>query len=105
MKKMKILKRNTQSYRYVYQIKNTGQKYVFRITHRGDGWISYIDKFPDSEKRNMNTHMTHRVYDKEKDKYYISWCQPVKSSKDMEAISNCWAELMQRYLDTGEPFG
>lgn len=96
-------------YKYVYRMQNgygKNVKYVFKIAQRSiSTWVSYIISTPKVQNRDMSTSITHRVYDSQKGLYYISWNCPVKSPKDMELISNKWAELFQRYIDKGILFG
>lgn len=56
---------------------------------------------PNVIARDMSTCKTHRTYDSQKGLYYISWNCGVYSAKDMELVSNRWAELFQRYIDKG----
>ena len=102
-----MMKRNSHEYIFPYEVKenrgsaNIENRYLFSIVEDSRGWKSYILEMPNFGGKDQSTFKTHRVYDKQKNLYYISWYGNVRSASDMKAISALWVERMQRYMATG----
>lgn len=107
------MKRNSRKYVLRYEVKenrrsaNRENRYLFHIVEDSKGWKSYILKMPNFGDKDQSTAKTHRVYDQQKNLYYIyeSWCGHDKSLAYIKLISIEWAERMQRYMATGVGIG
>lgn len=76
--------------------------YQFKPTSEGtNGWYAYILKMPDFNGRESNTHITHRFLDKN-GTYYICWNGHVRTIEEMRSIAHRFAEIILKYIETGE---
>ena len=82
----------------------TDKEYQFNYKKIDGEWRAYILRMPSLGSRDSSGLVTHRLYDGAGDPY-VCWDRPVRSLKDMQAISRVWADSIQEYIATGKTFG
>lgn len=77
-------------------------RYRFRIVREEPGYRAYILEAPDYGGRPDDFHTTHRMQGGRG--AYVCWDRPVPGCREAERVAGLWADMTQRYIDTGEPF-
>jgi photosystem II stability/assembly factor-like uncharacterized protein len=88
----------------IYRTKDGLADYAFSLEPQRDGtWRAYIVRQPSYGGRATDSGAVHRLSDG--GRHYVCWQGAIRSESEARAVARDWADLTQRYIRFGDPFG
>ena len=86
----------------IYETSN-GSVFEFSVERQLDGSIrAYIVRQPSYGSRDSSCQTTHRLKDKDEDRYYVCWNELLYTMADVKKVAADWSRRTDRYIKTGK---